>query len=91
MVKRNDEDRAREERIKKLLADEERIRRINEEQERRLRWVWLPIYESGRLQFHDADGVDYFNFLVNVGCAKNWIFSQYWLQYAKIIELACRF
>lgn len=37
MVKRNDEDRAREERIKKLLADEERIRRINEEQERRLR------------------------------------------------------
>merc|ERR1712029_374858 len=36
MVKRNDEDRAREERIKKLLADEERIRRINEEQERRL-------------------------------------------------------
>ena len=93
MVKRNDEDRAREERIKKLLADEERIRRINEEQERRLRWVWLHIYESRRLQFHVpiADGVDYCNFLVNVGCAKNWIFSQYWLQYAKIIELACRF
>ena len=36
MVKRTKEDQDREARIKKLLADEQRIRRINEEQERRL-------------------------------------------------------
>ena len=38
-VSRTEEDRLREQRIKKLIEDEERIRRINEEQERRLRLV----------------------------------------------------
>ena len=36
----NQEDRDREERIKQLKIDQQRIQRINEEQERRLEWVY---------------------------------------------------
>ena len=43
-VSRTEEDRLREQRIKKLIEDKERIRRINEEQERRLRLVTYSTY-----------------------------------------------
>ena len=37
MVRRDENEREREKRVRRLLEDEERIRRINEEQEHRLR------------------------------------------------------
>lgn len=77
MVKRTEEDRLREQRIKKLIEDEERIRRINEEQERRLRLV-----TKNKVHTH------FFN---NVACAKNCNFLvNICSECAKIIDMQIR-